>query len=252
MKEIDTNIYHLNLKLANVYLIEGQEGLALVDAGGQGALGALQRQLRGTRFRLQDVSHILVTHGHFDHVGGLAEIQEATKAEVWAHCLDAPVIRGEVPVVRPEPHTLGRFDRWVGQVIKGPQPPAPVHRELASGEVLDEVRPGLEVIHLPGHSAGHVGFWLPEERLLLGGDVLTHFVPWRLTLPLAAYTADMTEAKRSVARVKELQVATLGLGHGAPLVGNAQRYLKAVARRVTREKDGVQNVEHPGFFSGEH
>lgn len=234
MKEIGAGIYHLNLGLANVYLIEGRGGLALVDAGGQGALKVLQRQLRGTRFRLSDISHILITHGHFDHVGGLAEIQAESCAAVWAHHLDAPIIRGNAPVVRPEPRSLRRFDRWVGRIIQGPQPPAPVHHELKAGEVVKDVRPGLEVVHLPGHSAGQVGFWLPEARLLLGGDVLTHFVPWRLTLPLAAYTADMTKAKRSVLTVAELQVDTLALGHGAPLVGNAQRQVKAMVRRLTR------------------
>ena len=231
MKKIGVGIYYLNLGLANVYLLEGQGGLALIDAGGQGTLRIVQQQLRGTRFHLSDISHILVTHGHFDHVGGLAEIQAETGATVWAHHLDAPIIRGDAPVVRPEPRSLGHFDRWVGRIIQGPQPPAPVHRELGS-ENLSELRAGLEVVQLPGHSAGQVGFWLPEERLLLGGDVLTHFAPWKLTLPLAAYTADMTEAKRSVLKVAQLQVDTLALGHGAPLVGNAQRQVEAIVRRL--------------------
>ena len=243
MKKIGIGIYHLNLGLANVYLLEGRGGLALIDAGGQGALRTLQQQLRGTRFRPSDISHLLVTHGHFDHVGGLAEIQAETGATVWAHPLDAPIIRGDAPVIRPEPRLLGRFDRWVGQLIKGPQPPAPVHRELGSGEDLSELRAGLEVVHLPGHSAGQVGFWLPEARLLLGGDVLTHFVPWQLTLPLAAYTADMAEAKRSVLKVAQLRLDTLALGHGAPLVGNAQRQVEAIVRRlapsVAAQKAGI-------------
>ena len=236
MNMIGPGIYHLNLRLANVYLVEGRDGLALIDAGGQGALRALEPQLRSSRFRLTDISHILVTHGHFDHVGGLAEVQAATGAAVWAHRLDAPVVRGDRPVVRPEPRSLGHFDRWVGRIIQGPQPPAPVHHEMDAGE-LGVLRAGLEVVHLPGHSAGQVGFWFPEARLLLGGDVLTHFVPWRLTLPLASYTADMAEAERSVQKVAQLGVATLGLGHGAPLVKNAYDYIEGVARRLTRRRE---------------
>ncbi len=232
MKEIGAGIYQLNLGLANVYLLEGRGGLALVDAGGQGALRTLQQQLRRTRFRPSDISHILVTHGHFDHVGGLVEIQAETAATVWAHHLDAPIIRGDAPVSRPEPRSLKPFDRWIGQIIKGPQLLAPVHRELGSSEDLGELRTGLRVVHLPGHSAGQVGFWLSEARLLLGGDVLTHFVPWRLTLPLAAYTADMAEAKRSVFKVAQLRLDTLALGHGTPLVGNAQHQVGAAVRRL--------------------
>jgi glyoxylase-like metal-dependent hydrolase (beta-lactamase superfamily II) len=188
MKEISGGVYHLDLKLANTYLIEGQHGLALVDAGGQGALGLLRKQLTASRFQPADIDHILVTHGHFDHVGGLAEIQAETGADVWAHRLEAPIIRGDAPVVRPEPHSLKRFDRWVGRIIQGPQQPAPVHHNFEAGTALGEIYSGLEVVHLPGHSAGQVGFWLPSVRLLLGGDVLTHFVPWRLTLPLASYS----------------------------------------------------------------
>lgn len=238
---IGPNIYYLNLGLANAYLIEGQNGLALVDAGGQGALKGLEARLRSSRFRLMDISHILVTHGHFDHVGGLAEVQAATGAAVWAHRLDAPVIRGEAPVVRPDPRTLKRFDRWAGRLIKGPQPPAPAHRELEAGDVLSDLHANLEVIHLPGHSAGQVGFWFPRVRLLLGGDVLTHFVPRRLTLPLASYTADMAEAERSVHKVARLGVATLGLGHGAPLIKNAHDRIKSVAERLMKRREQELN-----------
>ncbi len=70
MNMMGPGVYHLSLRLANVYLIEGRCGLALVDAGGQGALRALEPQLRSSRFRLSDIRYILATHGHFDHVGG--------------------------------------------------------------------------------------------------------------------------------------------------------------------------------------
>ncbi len=101
---------------------------------------------------------------------------------------------------------------------------------------------GLEVVHLPGHSPGQIGLWFPGERLLLGGDVVTHFVPWRLTLPLAAYTPDIDEAKRSILKIAGMGVRSLGAGHGSPLLGDADIHLKRSARRLTGLRPHVERA----------
>lgn len=239
MKKLSTNIFQLDLGKANVFLIKAKDGLTLVDTEVVGAKARLEKKLAKNGFKLNDISRILVTHAHIDHVGGLKELQAATGAEVWAHRLDAPTIRGEAEVPLPDPDAVSWQDRLIGNVIAQfvgeQQPAAPVHRELEDSETLDEVLPGLRTVHLPGHSLGQVGFWLESERLLIGGDVMMHLTPW-LTRPLGAYTPDMAEAHRSILKVAGLGVRTLGVGHGPALVGNADAAVNRLARKIKRQQ----------------
>ena len=199
MKILAEGVYQLDLGKANVFLLEGKDGLALVDTEVVGARERLEMALRKNGFMLRDIKHILITHAHVDHVGGLREIQAATGAQVWAHRLDAPFVKsGEHPPY-PDRSQLGLFDRLLGTLIErsvgAAQPSAPVHHEVEEGDVLGIIRDDLSVVHLPGHSPGQVGFWFRDERVLLGGDVMMHVTPW-LQLPLAWYTPD--RRRRSV------------------------------------------------------
>ena len=237
MKTLAKGIYQIDTGKANVFLLEGKEGLALVDAGVYGVKDKLKKVLLKSGFALKDIKHILVTHAHVDHVGGLKELQIATRAQVWAHSLDTPfILRGEHPPY-PDRSQLGLFDKamggFIGAFVGSRQPPAPVHNELEEGDILSAVRKNLLAVHLPGHSPGQIGFWLPEERVLLGGDVMMHLLPW-LHLPLGAYTPDMDQAKRSVQKVAMLKPQTLGLGHGAPLVGDAEEKVAEFAGRLEK------------------
>ena len=238
MKRLIEGVYQLDLGKANVFLIKTQDGLTLIDTAVVGVRQKLESQLAKNGFRLEDINRILITHAHVDHVGGLKEIQAATDAEVWAHELDAPIVRGESEVPLPDPKALSLQDRLIGTLIETfvgeKQPPAWVHRELSDGEALDEVLPGLRVVHLPGHSPGQIGFWLEPEQLLIGGDVMMHLTPW-LTRPIAAYTPDMREADRSIVKVADLNVRTLGLGHGSALVGNAAAAVDRLAQKIQRQ-----------------
>ena len=237
MKQLAENLYAINTGKVNVYLHKAADGLTLIDTGVAGVRAGLERQLQGSGFAMSDIKRILITHAHVDHVGGLAELQAATDASAWAHRLDAPIVRGESPVPLPNSQDVSRQDKLIGALISSfvgsEQLPARVDRELEQGEFLDEVHPGLELVHLPGHSPGQIGFWFKQERVLIGGDVMMHLTPW-LTRPLGAYTPDMAAANRSILKVAELRVKTLGLGHGAPLVGNAERAINKLADKLRR------------------
>ncbi len=230
MKRLAPGCFHLPLGYSNAYLLEARETLSLVDAGVKGSDKSVAKHLREAGFALADIAVILITHAHPDHVGSLPELLGASDAEVWVHALDAPVLRGDAPLAstRPAPASLPPFDRFLAR-MGGGQPSAPVARELAEGERLDELYPGLSVVHLPGHSPGQIGFWSENERLLIGGDVMMH-LPWGLTMPIRAFTHDWDEAKRSLRKVAGLKVDKLALGHGGPLERTAAKVEKLAAR----------------------
>jgi glyoxylase-like metal-dependent hydrolase (beta-lactamase superfamily II) len=230
MPTLPAGVRHLPLGIANAYALEHAGRLTLIDAGVASSGKRIRALLTGAGQHVEDLRVILITHAHPDHVGALPDLLEGSGAEVWAHRLEAGVLRGDVPLssVRPAPESLS----WRGRQLSrgGSQPTAAVARELEDGEALDELYPGLQVVHLPGHAPGQVGFWLERERLLIGGDVLMH-LPWGLTLPFRAFTYDWAEAKRSVHEVAGMGVRTLLLGHGAPL-GNAAPVINRVAKRL--------------------
>ncbi|MGL4609783.1 MAG: MBL fold metallo-hydrolase [Trueperaceae bacterium] len=239
MKQIAENIYHINLQKANVYLFKGKQGLVLIDTSVVGSLKMLKAQLKHNGFQLGDITHILITHAHIDHVGGLAEIQATTKAEVWVHELDAPFVRrGEAPPYAPA-SSLSFQDKLLGKLtgifVGERQPAAPVHREIKSGEVLSELWEGLNLLHLPGHSPGHSGFYFSNKRVLIGGDVMMHIMPW-LSRPLATFTTNMRQADESIFQVAAMNVLTLAVGHGEPLIGNASQKIQKLVTKIEQRR----------------
>jgi glyoxylase-like metal-dependent hydrolase (beta-lactamase superfamily II) len=229
MKQLLANFYHLELGIANAYLLRGKDTLSLVDTGGHGSLPKIEKNLAAQGFKLNDLTHILLTHGHWDHTGDLALLQQESNAVVVAHKIEAPLIRAGKDV-RPDPLKVPFIHRRFGKLFDGQPKPGPVHREVEDNETLEDVYSGLRVVHLPGHSPGQVGYYCEQEGWLVGGDVMMHVVP-HLTLPLALFTLEPDLAKQSVLKVAELNPKTLALGHGAPIVGKAHN---AVARSAKR------------------
>jgi glyoxylase-like metal-dependent hydrolase (beta-lactamase superfamily II) len=238
MQRIMNGIYiSEGLRLGNVYVIEAADGLTLVDTSVPGSLPRIEKDLRSAGHKLSDIKRILITHAHWDHHGSLAELKEATGARVYAHhrC-ESTILRGERKPVCPPYSQLSGFDRviaatWVRPRLKF-NLSVQVDCELKEGDRLDEVLPGLTVVDIPGHSPGQCGFWQPEHRLFFGGDLLMR-TPWgRFLLPMAAATPNMEEAKRSIRKVAEMNVATLCQGHGKPCIGNAGSLIRAFADKL--------------------
>jgi hydroxyacylglutathione hydrolase len=100
---------------------------------------------------------ILITHAHFDHIAGCGELAEQCHGRIGLHPADLPLwwIRG--------------YGEFLGIVI--PELPNPSF-SFSESEPVAVGNLSLEVLHLPGHSAGHVGFFLREKGWLFSGDVV--------------------------------------------------------------------------------
>jgi glyoxylase-like metal-dependent hydrolase (beta-lactamase superfamily II) len=233
MQPITDQVYGVpGMSMGRIYVITGKDGLTVVDASTSPKTAEkLEPQLREKGYGLGDIKNILITHAHPDHIGGLAEMQRHTNARTAVHRRDAPVVRGESPLVRAPAESLHGLWRLSANMPSPTLTPARVDVELKEGDSLDDILPGLTVIETHGHSPGQVGFWWPEKRLLLGGDVLMH-LPWGIALPIAGFTVDMAEAKRSVRKVADMDVDILCFGHGNPLVGNAAAAIRAFAGKM--------------------
>lgn len=150
---------------ANSLLIE-DDIRVLVDTG------AGPNRLAGLRDR---VDVVINSHFHADHIAGNRLFPGA---QVWAPELDAPALRSETEFLERTGFAfLGEMGRMVARTLGYAE--TRVDRELRDGEVLEFGRVKLRVIHLPGHTPGHSGFFWEEEGFAFLADLdLTGFGPW--------------------------------------------------------------------------
>lgn len=188
----------------NCYVVRCDETneAAIVDPAWDGQAIARVAEENGWQ-----LTHILLTHAHFDHVGGLGELKERTGAPIYAHP-DAVEM-------------LARADRaaalWGFQV----EPPPPPDNLLTEGDVLEVGNLRLHVLHTPGHAPGHVCFYLPDEGVLLDGDVLFQQGIGRTDLPGGDYALLMRSINEKLLTLPdETQVFP---GHGDPTTIGAER-----------------------------
>ncbi|MEL6150734.1 MAG: MBL fold metallo-hydrolase [Chloroflexota bacterium] len=240
MKRITDNIHIVTVAFGtvNLYVLDTGSGLAVIDfAMDEKSINTLEKGLTQAGYSMADVRHALVTHCHYDHIGGLHILQNRADVTTYAHMADAPIVRGDTGLNLPDPATLPNpFDRFVRQsMINNGQDknefPAQVDIELTDGDTLDDVMSGLTVVHLPGHTDGQVGYWLPQQKVLFGGDCAMNFFG-RMTGPLRGPAPDWNAAIASVQKAADLQPDVLCLGHGAVITENTTQKLQKLAARL--------------------
>jgi glyoxylase-like metal-dependent hydrolase (beta-lactamase superfamily II) len=220
-----SDIHRVDNVSCNVYIITEPDGLTIIDAGMPGAarriLGAVAALGRSPR----DVRHILLTHQHVDHIGALAALVQATGATTWASVGDTPAIEGRAR--REAPHgALGPLFRAVFFTRLRPCAIAQIVREGETLPVLT-AEGGMRVIETPGHTLGHISFYLPARKLLFAGDAVRARMR-RLALSPAMLNLDTTMTLQSVRKLAAMEIEACLPGHGAPVTSGAQALLAAI------------------------
>ncbi|HZR27854.1 MAG TPA: MBL fold metallo-hydrolase [Terriglobales bacterium] len=150
----------------------------LIDTGLVGEMPRLTRVLKTIGLGWHDIKAILLTHGHLDHTGYLARLKELTGAPVLAHPLEQPHIEGNYPYKGSSRvcGALEAFGRWVLRYHS-----TSIDEPLYANMELPYWG-GLRVVHLPGHTQGHCGFYSRRFNLLFTGDLFASY-PWFAHLP---------------------------------------------------------------------
>jgi glyoxylase-like metal-dependent hydrolase (beta-lactamase superfamily II) len=199
-------------KTDNAYLIDGDDGLTLVDVGRAAAVEPVLRAIAEAGRKPADLCRIVLTHAHPDHVQGAPALRERTGARVLVHAADAGWLAGgRVPEDGRSSPAAQRYDRLPSAQWTPFEPDETVEDgQLIAGSG------GLRVIHTPGHSPGHIALLHEPSRTLLVGDALFH--TGRLGFGPATFAADPAARATGAARLPT-DVAAVGFGHGAPLSG---------------------------------
>jgi glyoxylase-like metal-dependent hydrolase (beta-lactamase superfamily II) len=187
----------VNLSFVSAYLLIRGGEAAVVDTGTPGSGGAIEKALKAAGSGWDAVRHVILTHQHDDHAGGIADVAPQVNAVLYAGQADLAA-------------------------ITSPKPLKPV----GDG---DEVF-GLQIIGTPGHTAGHICVFDPSTGTLVAGDALNN--SGQLTGANPQYTADMKAAAESVRKLAGLEVTTILPGHGEPLTTGAAEALQKLAESL--------------------
>lgn len=214
------------LGAGRAYLYAEADRLTLIDTGLAGSAARIFAAVEALGRKPEDVRQIVVTHHHRDHAGSLAEVQERTGAQVLAHPIDAPVVRGDQPAPRP-----GVLSVVMSRFARPPQP-CRVDREVADGDEVD-VGGGARVLHVPGHTMGSIALYVPGRRLLFAGDAAANAMGLGPPAgPFGMYNEDKTQARASFRKLAALDFDVACFGHGPPLDKEASAAFRRAAERL--------------------
>ncbi len=221
--QVGENLWRLRLlgDFVNAYVVRSPDGqVTLVDTGVKSSAKRLSQGLAHIGVAPQEVTRILISHVHSDHVGSVAEMARRTGAPVEVHTDDAAALEaGRTPQIDQS--------YWLGRLLTrlGANPTSfeavPAARSLVDGEVVDDV---LEVHHTPGHSPGHVSLVHRPSGTLITGDALFN-MRGRIGYSTKFFCTDFRMSQRSAQRLTELSFGTVAFMHGPHVDDGAEQYV---------------------------
>ncbi|HEX8387157.1 MAG TPA: MBL fold metallo-hydrolase [Rubricoccaceae bacterium] len=258
--EVRPDLAYKRLAIVNVVFYglpgAGDRGWVLVDAGIPGTAGAIAEAAAERFGEGARPAAIVMTHGHFDHVGALETLAEQWDAPVVAHPLELPYLNGTAAYPPPDPSVGGGMMARLSPLY--PKSPVDVGARLqafpADGSVPH--MPGWRWVHTPGHTPGHVSLWREADRAVVAGDAFVttaqesaYAVATQAPAmhgPPMYFTPDWTSAKASVQALAALEPDLAVTGHGRAMEGPEMR---AALHELARDFDRIA-VPEGGRYVG--
>jgi glyoxylase-like metal-dependent hydrolase (beta-lactamase superfamily II) len=243
--QIADDLAYKRLAIVNVVFV-GQSDAddrdwVLIDAGLPGFAGAIKRAAAARFGEDSRPAAILMTHGHFDHVGSLETLADEWDVPIYAHLLEQPYLDGRSAYPPPDPTVGGGLMATTSPLFSSD--PINVGRRLRllpDDHSVPHMN-GWRWIHTPGHTPGHVSFWREDDRSLIVGDAFVTTKQESLYAAIAQtpemhgppmyYTSDWDSARESVRTLAALEPELVVTGHGRAMQGpDMRRALHELAR----------------------
>jgi len=197
----DVTMIKLSDSDSNIYVI----GNNVIDSGTGFNFTRLMYFFSMMRKPMNSVEWVINTHGHFDHVGGNGYF---LNAKVAIHELDAPIIE------------KADVEMAVADFFDGKMHPRKVDMKFRDGQAVQ----GLKVIHTPGHTPGSVCLYDEKRKILFSGDTVFADGVGRTDMP----GGNEEQLKKSLQKLKGLDIKALLPGHGLPVMQNVKLALDKI------------------------
>ncbi|HSU53228.1 MAG TPA: MBL fold metallo-hydrolase [Candidatus Dormibacteraeota bacterium] len=256
------DIAYKRLALVNIAFVglpdAGNRQWVLIDAGIPGTARLIVRAAAARFGRDSRPAAILLTHGHFDHVGSLQKLAEHWDVPIYAHREEHPFLNGTSSYPPPDPSVGGGLMAALSPMYpRGPIDVSKWLHELPENELPS--MPGWRWLHTPGHAPGHVSFWRESDRSLIVGDAVittnqesAYAVAVQkpeLHGPPKYYTPDWNAAHASVELLAGLEPELVVTGHGPAMRGPEMR---EALHLLARDFDRIAVPEHGKYVENVH
>lgn len=228
-EEVKEDILLLKFTVANACIIGSAKEWILVDTGLENSAYYILKSAEERFGKDSYPKAIVLTHGHFDHVGSVNRLAEQWDVPVYAHKLEMPYITGRNDYPQGDP----TVDEGLVAKMSQAFPHKSINLGFRANLLPSDGRvPGIsgwKWVHTPGHTKGHVSLFRERDRTLIAGDAFTttkqeSFLSVltqreQVKGPPAYLTTDWRAAKKSIELIKELKPQLAIPSHGLPIEG---------------------------------
>ncbi|MEC0111056.1 MBL fold metallo-hydrolase [Paenibacillus taichungensis] len=244
--EMLPDLFCHTIQIVNISLVGYPDDFVLIDAGMPKSANEIISVIEERFGPNSRPKAIILTHGHFDHVGGLIELVKHWEVPVYAHPLEMPFLTGQKSYPEPDPTVEGGLVAKMSTSF----PNEPINlgssvQTLPSDGTVPHM-PGFRWIHTPGHSPGHVSLFRERDGALIAGDAFTTVKQeymykvftqeLEISGPPRYLTTDWEAAKQSVIKIEALKPEFAVTGHGLPMSGEV---LTTSLKKLVNEFDQI-------------
>lgn len=224
---VGVGVHRFSEAFVNVYLIEGADGLTVVDSGLPAMWTALAEGLQGLGRSPADIKAVVLTHAHFDHLGLAYRLHQEHGIPVWVHPGDAYIARHPYRYGHEKSRLRFLLTNPAGWLVQARMAQAGALKVKGLRDTVPIPNAGTlpvpgapQVIHTPGHTAGHCGLFLRERNILFTGDALVTLDPYTgrrgPQIVAGAATVNSTQNLESLTQLAATGASLVLPGHGEP------------------------------------
>lgn len=256
--DILPDLYQYTIQIVNIVLYgEPQmKDFVLIDAGmpkSADEIISVVEERYGSKSRPKA---IILTHGHFDHVGGIIELIERWDVPVYAHTLEIPFLSGKQNYPEPDPTVNNGLVAKMSPIFPNEAINLGGNLKVLPSDGSVPFMAGFRWIHTPGHSPGHISLFREKDKVLIAGDAFVTVKQESLykvitqtkeiSGPPQYFTTDWLAARASIEKLAILKPSVAITGHGLPMKGEE---LTSNLKKLVDDFEQIARPKHGKYLN---